>query len=229
MHGWGGDSNSWSSWANNFQGNGWIWQSAERGYGGKEPFTPNWYESAVKLSTQKRVVICHSLGLHLIDKNILSNSTHLILLNSFSRFIPQGKARRSFLIAMKGMKKALGTKEEANMLKNFIEKANLPHPMKASDNPLINNGPSFKGRQFLYDDLDLLINTNSLPTEIPLKSKLLIISGKKDAIVHPTVNQGLIKDLKEHLNNPITSWYLEEEGHSLFNYDLTPKIKDWLD
>ena len=90
MHGWSGDSNTWKLWAEQFGREGWLWQSVERGYGEITPFNPVWVTRPGDDSCQRRVIIAHSLGTHLIKNEIWETTTDVVLLASFSRFIPKG-------------------------------------------------------------------------------------------------------------------------------------------
>ena len=127
MHGWGGDSNTWKSWAQQFRENHWIWKSFERGYGELPQWRPTWEQSQSKISSKSRVVIAHSLGPHLIKNEVLAQATHVILLCSFSRFIPLGTESRYLTTALHGMRKQIGTTEEKIMLNNFLKKAQKIH------------------------------------------------------------------------------------------------------
>ena len=119
MHGWCSDSTYWEHWKKNFQLNGWLWQSAERGYGCITASEPFWESSLGAEVKNKKVAICHSLGIHLLSNKLLQESSHVVLLNSFSRFIPVGKESRSIKIALNGMQKHLGKTTEGNMLRKF--------------------------------------------------------------------------------------------------------------
>ena len=108
MHGWAGDSNQWSNWEELFKCCDWKWQTAERGYKDISPHSPKWNHNLNKAEL-KRVAICHSLGSHLIDKQVLQLATHVVLINSFSRFIPSGKENRSITMALSRMMNAINT------------------------------------------------------------------------------------------------------------------------
>ncbi len=51
---------------------------------GSESFTntTKWNHNSNQVEL-KRVAICHSLGSHLIDKQVLHSATHIVLINSF--------------------------------------------------------------------------------------------------------------------------------------------------
>ena len=75
MHGWSGDSRSWRPWGRHFQNHGWIWQSGERGYGSLEPRQLHWQDDPDPAARQRRVVIAHSLGPHLLASPLLAEAT----------------------------------------------------------------------------------------------------------------------------------------------------------
>ena len=95
MHGWCSDSTYWHNWERKFRLDGWHWKNAERGYGCIKASEPFWRKSIRSNLANKRVFICHSLGLHLISTQLLNEASHVVLLNSFSRFIPNAKESRS--------------------------------------------------------------------------------------------------------------------------------------
>tara|TARA_B100000029_G_scaffold239690_1_gene236774 strand:+ start:1698 stop:2408 length:711 start_codon:yes stop_codon:yes gene_type:complete len=228
MHGWGGDSNSWQIWDEYFCNKKWAWQSVERGYGEKEPFSPIWSEPPSKDSHTKRVVIAHSLGLHLIDNQILSKATDVVLLSSFSSFIPDGKENRSLKTALAGMQKHLGTTKEKNMLKNFLLKACQPEsPQKIQPGP-ITRGLSIEGREKLIADLKLLIATQTLPEGLSTHARVLVIQGQEDSIVVPSSRKTLINDLESHLDHAPTNWMISGAGHLLLIPELKKHVHHWL-
>ena len=229
MHGWGGDSNTWNVWAEYFCKNGWTWQSVERGYGNSPPWSPIWARLPSNGNCSKRVVIAHSLGLHLIDSQILIKATDVVLLSSFSSFIPNDNKNRSLRTALKGMQKHLGTSEEGSMLKHFLLKAVHPESTKAmpSSGPMT-NGLSIEGRQRLIKDLKLLSETNKLPKGLSAHSRVLVIQGQEDLIIVPSTRRTLIDDLKKHLSHHPTNWSIPGTGHLLLAPELIKDVHSWL-
>ena len=80
MHGWAGDSNQWSNWEQIFKCCKWEWRNSERGYTALCPHIQKWTHNSNQVKL-KRVAICHSLGSHLIDKQVLYSATHLSLIH----------------------------------------------------------------------------------------------------------------------------------------------------
>ena len=229
MHGWGGDGTIWNRWEKYFRLKGWIWQSAERGYGAANQTQPKWIQSFENNSQHQRVFIGHSLGAHLIKKQILGEATDIVLISSFGRFISEERESRSLKTALKGMKKSIGTTKEEDMLKAFTKKAFYPQPINALEPIPVKNGLSCKGRNTLKNDLELLINTSGLPCGFPREARVLTIYGQKDPIVVTSSQTLLSQDLKKHLKNQLTSWTFSEEGHYLFNSEIIDRVENWLE
>ena len=228
MHGWAGDSNQWSKWIRFFQCCDWKWQTAERGYRDISQHKPKWYNDLNQKSL-KRVVICHSLGSHLIDKKVLGLATHVVLINSFSRFIPNGKESRSLTMALNRMMNEIDTTNEQSMLRKFHIKAHKPNNinMESRESNLLYI--SDEGRLRLRNDLKLLIDSDSLPTGLNTNAKVLVINSEQDFILANQTKEKLTEDLINHLELDPTIINLQEEGHSISKIDSIKKIKHWLE
>ena len=228
MHGWAGDSNQWSSWEKIFKCSGWGWQNAERGYKAISPHTPKWNHNSNQVDF-KRVAICHSLGSHLIEKQVLRSATHVVLINSFSRFIPSGKENRTVTMALNRMMNTINTPNELSMLRKFHTKAHKPNyideEITESNLPYISDS----GRSRLKDDLTLLINSNSLPTGLNTDAKVLIVNSKKDYILATQTKEKLLEDLIKYLDYMPTVMNLQDEGHAIPKIKKIKKIKQWLE
>ena len=226
MHGWAGDSNQWSTWINFFQG--WEWQTAERGYKDILPYRPKWNNDSNQAEL-KRVAICHSLGSHLIDKKVLYSATHVVLINSFSRFIPNGNENRSVTMALNRMMNAINTANEESMLRKFHIKAHRPNNINMESNGSHLIRISDSGRVKLKNDLKLLMNSESLPTGLKADAKVLVINSKKDYILAPQTKEKLTQDLINFLKDKPTIINLQEEGHSISKIKNIKRIKQWLE
>ena len=228
MHGWAGNGDQWANWKNLFQHANWEWQTAERGYKKENSYMPTWNIQSNQ-ANQKKVAICHSLGLHIIDKKVLSSATHVVLINSFSRFIPSGKDKRYILMALKKMLNAINTPNEAVMLRKFHIKAYKPNNINmASTEPNLAY-LSDSGRLRLKNDLKILINSDSLPIGLSSNAKVLIINSEKDHILGDQTKDRLSEDLISHLVSLPKIINLQEEGHSISKIMSIKKIKHWLE
>ena len=91
QHGWGLDRSFWDNYKVEFQKNGWHWQDNERGYFSKNVNQSKWKKNNLK--DQIKMVLCHSLGFHLIKGNLLDEASHVVFINSFNNFLPSSKKR----------------------------------------------------------------------------------------------------------------------------------------
>ena len=198
MHGWAGDSHQWANWKKIFKSCDWEWQTSERGYKEISPHIPKWNHNSNQFEL-KRVAICHSLGSHLIDNKVLHSATHVVLINSFSRFIPTGKENRSIKLALNRMMHAINSPNEETMLKKFQIKAYKPNciDVKSSKSNLLHMSDS--GRLRLKNDLKLLINSDSLPIGLNNSAKVLIVNSEQDYILANQTKGKLAEDLINHL------------------------------
>ena len=228
MHGWAGDSHQWSNWEKIFKSCDWEWQTSERGYKDISPHTPQWNHNSTQVEL-KRVAICHSLGSHLIAKEVLYSATHVVLINSFSRFIPSGKENRPIRLALNRMMNALNTPNEATMLKKFHTKAYKPNyiDVKSSESNLLQISGS--GRLRLKNDLKLLMNSDSLPIGLNNSAKVLIVNSKQDYILATQTKEKLAMDLRNYLDASPKTINLQDEGHTITKIKNIKKVKHWLE
>ena len=103
------------------------------------------------------MTLCHSFGFHLMQKKILKEATHIVLINSFNNFLPLGNKRNFILRSLKRMETKIIKDESKEMLKEFIHRAFMPNHM--------NN--SFKN--IFYKSLESLNETNYYSTWLGTK------------------------------------------------------------
>ena len=229
MHGWSGDSHSWVSWIRHFKHHHWSWQSGERGYGQRQEHMPFWQDDPDPIELQRRVVIAHSLGPHLLPDAVLAQATDVVLLASFSRFVPEGPKGRALKTGLKSMLRCLGSDAEAEMLTTFLRRAAAPSPPDGLPRGPIQEGLSIEGRQRLSDDLDRLIASAELPLGLQDTIRVLVVEAAQDAIVVPAARQELRDALQTRLQHPAEHWCLSDSGHALLVPDLLIRIQRWLD
>jgi len=218
MHGWASDARQWQPLDNLAQDRGWAWQSGERGYGERAPHHPHWREGG------RRVVIAHSLGPHLLPAEVLAGAEAVVLLASFGRFVPPGKAGRRLRAALEGMGAALSEAEAARaMLHRFLVEAAAPDPIEAmaagpADGPL---APPNLER--LRSDLQLLECCKGLPEAFPTTVPVLIVEAGDDRIVTPEA-RALLRDALPHAD----ALTLPGAGHALLQAPFLNPLFGWL-
>ena len=220
MHGWGGDHRSWAPWDAAAAERGWRLSCGERGYGRLTPRLPSWGGAG------ERVVLVHSLGLHLLPAELLEQATALVLLASFGRFVPQGRPGRRLQQALQGMAAQLeaGDAEAEAMLRQFLTEAAAPAPPEWLPHGPLEDGLSAEGRQRLHDDLALLGRTDGLPDGFPGSARVLIVEAAEDRIVAPESRALLRSALPQA--EVLT---LEGVGHSLLSPTLIPAVLHWIE
>ena len=187
MHGWAGTAAGWDPWRAEAQARGWCWQCGERGYGTAPAALPAWQPAG------QRVLISHSLGLHLLPAALLAAADRVVLLASFGRFVPpgrEGRQLRSALAAMaaqlaEGPDEAETAARVQQLLRSFLARAMRPAaagplPPGPADRPV---GPA--ARQRLRKDLALLAATTGLPAGFPSGVPVLLVEAAADQIVLP--------------------------------------------
>ncbi len=220
MHGWAGQAGTWSHWRQRLEDGGAKWSSADRGYSGGETVAPAWPPGP-----ERNLLIAHSLGLHLLPAAVLAQADAVVLLGSFSAFVPHGRAGRAVAVALKGMQAALGTDEELTMLERFLDKAASPHARSALPPAPLLQGLTSLGRQRLQQDLELLARCQSLPTGWPEAVPVLVVQGEQDAVVHAASAQQLIDDLGAQ---KLTLHRDPNWGHALITPTVLSVVQQWL-
>ena len=153
----------------------------------------------------------------MIDKQVLHSATHVVLINSFSRFIPSGKEKRSVTMALKKMMDAINTPKEAAVLRKFHIKAYKPNSIDIESIQSDLLCLSDSGRLRLKNDLQLLMNSDSLPIGLKNNAKVLVINSEQDYILANQTKEKLAEDLINHLEAEPTLINLQEEGLSLIH------------
>lgn len=220
MHGWAGDGRSWAAFATAAAERGWTWLAVERGYGGRPPCEPAWRGEG------PRVLIAHSLGMHLLPPEVLAGAEAVVLLASFGRFVPEGPSGRRLRTALAGMRTALaGSASEAGaMLASFLAEATAPIPLAALPSSILEQPLPPAGQARLLADLELLEATAGLPEAFPRQAPCLIVEAGADRIVAPEASEALRQSLPhaDHL-------LLQGAGHGLLATPVVPMVIGWID
>ena len=220
-HGWAGDASIWKAWQRGFEAQGWRWQSAERGYSGQPCLLPIWSGQA-----EQRLVICHSLGLHLLTPSTLAAAQAIVILGGFAAFVPPGAPGRPQAKALRGMADRLGTSGEESMLRKFLDRCASPLPATALPPHPVVSKLDASGRQRLRNDLSLLRNCADLPEGWPKLARTLVIQGEQDAIVC-TESQELLLRLLEQQSTEVVR--LPDHGHALITPAVLKRVMTWIE
>ena len=220
MHGWASDSRCWEPWKEATSPLGWQWNCGERGYGAGKTRAPSWAPDGG--TRANRLVIAHSLGVHLLPTNVLSQADAVVLLASFGAFVPPDRAGRRVRAALAAMAAKLCDEESARgMLHQFLANAADPQPVE-----LMPQGPlddESLDLAKLRQDLDLLQSCQGLPAEFPRGAGVLLIDATGDKIVAPEARALLRSSLPG-----AKLVQFESAGHALLGTDVIGPVVDWV-
>ena len=227
QHGWGFDQSFWNSYKVEFQKHGWHWQDNERGYFSKNVNQPKWLKH--NLNDQIKMVMCHSLGFHLIQGNLLDEASHVVFINSFNNFLPSTNKRNLIYRSLKRMEKKIMSFEAEVMLKEFIYRCFLPNNMTIDfQNMFYKNLRSLNNNLLLNDFKKLYIDNNSLRS-FDKNCNIIIINSKNDLILDQDSSNNFIDLLNKTFTKKPTLIELSKQGHCLNNLDFYQIIKRTLD
>ena len=227
QHGWGLDQSFWDSYKVEFQKNGWHWQNNERGYFSRSVNQSKWVKN--NFNDQIKMVLCHSLGFHLIQGNLLDEASHVVFINSFNNFLPSSKKRNLIYRSLKRMEKKIISFETEDMLKKFIHRSFLPNNMTVNfQNMFYKNLSGLNNNLLLKDLKKLYTDKNSLKT-IGENCNVIVINSKKDLILDQDSSNKFIELLNKKLTKKPTVIELSNQGHCLTNLNFYQIIKRTLD
>jgi pimeloyl-[acyl-carrier protein] methyl ester esterase len=227
MHGWAGTAASWDPWLPAARARGWHWSSGERGYGAAPPFMPSWQPQGL------RVLIAHSLGVHLLPPELLPAAERVVLLAGFGCFVPPGRPGRSLRTALVAMDAALADIPDdptasalraQALLRDFLVQAASPDPVS-----LMPSGPADQplpapARQLLRRDLALLAASTDLPAGFPEAVPVLLVEAGDDRIVAPAA-----RDLLAERLPGAERIILAGAGHAFLSTSPQAAVLEWLE
>jgi len=174
-------------------------------------------------------VLVHSLGLHLLPAELWSQARAVVLLASFSSFVPQGPSGRRTRAALGAMARRIHQGELAPLLDEFLARAAAPARLDQLPLGVTQEGSDAAGVTRLLDDLALLGRCDGLPQAFPRSVPVLIVEAGADAIV-PTTSRALLRQALPQAE----SWTLEGIGHNLLGPPLQGPpligpVFDWIE
>ena len=227
QHGWGLDHKMWVNLENHFKKKNWKWQDNERGYFKEPYFIAQWIKDHTTAS--KKIAICHSLGIHLMDKKILEQATHIVLINSFHNFIPMNTENKIIIKTLKRMEKKINSEEILPMLKEFIQKSFMPNEVDINFKNFLKLSPKDININILFKDFQKLYLQNQYANLFSKHADILIIKSKKDSILKEYACDKFIEILNNSQIKRPKLVQLHKQGHLLHNIDIGKIIEDWIE
>ena len=226
QHGWGLDHNVWIKLKNKFIQNDWLWQDNERGYYSALSNRVNW----IKEDSDKtiKVVLCHSLGIHLIEKKILKEATHIVLINSFNNFIPNNNESKITIKSLKRMEKKINSKEIKLMLEKFITKSFKPNEIDQDFSSIFQSNLNEININLLLEDFQKLYSRYKTFSLFKKNTDVLMIKSKNDQILKEYACDEFVELLNKRQINKPKLVQLDKQGHIINNIDILKIIEDWI-
>ncbi len=226
QHGWAFDSNVWTPVRKEAQLKGWLFQDNERGYYSEKKNLTNWEKDNDCRSI--RLILCHSLGINLINKNIIRQATHFVFINSFYNFIPKNNEEKLIIRALNRMKKKINNEEITLMLKDFLKNVFMPNTIDLELGLIFEQNLKNINRSNLLDDFEKLYSKNNVNDILSKNSEVLIIKSKNDCILNNYSCDEFINSLNRSQTKKPQVLELEHQGHLTRDINIFKIVEDWL-
>lgn len=214
QHGWAMSASLWHDWLNP------LAQAfpestvivPDRGYFGTNGSDWNCIEQLETQSTDSTMIVCHSLGLHLVPMAVLGQCTRLIVISGFRKFHEgtERDARRSRLVIQRMLSKANNNLNE--VLDEFYRNCGLK--VSPGINLTAMGADRLREDLSLLDKCDLSLNLLAVPSILILHGTddMIVSSDKADLLHNRLPNSRLTKlAAAEHaLPFTHTQWCIEQ-------------------
>ena len=226
QHGWGLDQSMWNKVKEEFIRQNWIWQDNNRGYYSDPHVKVNWIKDDSE--NNKKVVICHSLGIHLIGKEILREASHIVLINSFYNFIPSNNESKIIMRTLLRMEKKINSGEVRFMLEEFISRSFMPNQVDIKFKSIFNLKSKQINLKNLLKDFQKLYLQKSTFSLFSKNTDILVIKSKNDLILKDYASDEFVYLLNNSQINKPKLVQIEGQGHLIDNSCIVKILKDWL-
>ena len=226
QHGWGLDQSMWNKVKEEFIRQNWIWQDNNRGYYSDPHVKVNWIKD--DSDNNKKVVICHSLGIHLIGKEILREASHIVLINSFYNFIPSNNESKITMRTLLRMEKKINSGEVRFMLEEFISRSFMPNQVDIKFKSIFNLKSKQINLKNLLKDFQKLYLQKSTFSLFSKNTDILVIKSKNDLILKDYASDEFVYLLNNSQINKPKLVQIEGQGHLIDNSCIVKILKDWL-
>ena len=226
QHGWGLDQSIWNKLKEEFIRQNWIWQDNNRGYYSDPHVKVNWIKDDSE--NNKKVVICHSLGIHLIGKEILREASHIVLINSFYNFIPSNNESKITMRTLLRMEKKINSGEVRFMLEEFISRSFMPNQVDIKFKSIFNLKSKQINLKNLLKDFQKLYLQKSTFSLFSKNTDILVIKSKNDLILKDYASDEFVYLLNNSQINKPKLVQIEGQGHLIDNSCIVKILKDWL-
>tara|TARA_Y100001970_G_scaffold196569_1_gene239035 strand:- start:13119 stop:13817 length:699 start_codon:yes stop_codon:yes gene_type:complete len=225
QHGWCLNSKMWQNLKPKFKEDNFLWQDNDRGYFNNSVNNCKWIRNNKK---DFKIIICHSLGLKLVNQEILKEASHAVLINSFFSFIPKNNRRHFIIRALRKMENKLNPEEIKYLIREFIQNAFLPNDVNIELQEILKTNYQEINLKLLIDDFKKLYLEDRNTKIFSKDCKILIIKSNNDYILEESSIEDLINTLNQIQNQKPKLIELDKQGHLIVGNDIFNKIKSWL-
>jgi len=218
QHGWGLNKYFWDDYKVDFLNNNWHWQDNERGYFSTNNYQAKWIKSESK--KEIRMTLCHSFGFHLIQKKILKEATHIVLINSFNNFLPVSNKRNFILKSLKRMETKIIKDETNDMLKEFIHRSFMPNHMNNSFKNIFYKSLESLNKTLLLGDLKQLYINRGIPLFLRKDCKIIFIKSENDFMLNNEANNNFLESSNRTVARKPSLIKLTQQGHCVDKRNL---------
>ena len=224
QHGWGLDKNFWDTYKIDFLKKNWYWQDNERGYFSTNNYQAKWIKSDSK--NEIRMALCHSYGFHLMQKTVLKEATHIVLINSFNNFLPTSDKKNFILRSLKRMETKIIKGATKEMLKEFIYRSFMPNDINNSFQNIFYKSLESLNKKLLLKDLKKLYSNRDFPVFLKKDCKIVFINSENDLVLDKESNRDFLDFLNRTLDRKPILIKLAQQGHCLNNLNLYEILLD---
>ena len=224
QHGWGLDKNFWDTYKIDFLKKNWYWQDNERGYFSTNNYQAQWIKSDSK--NEIRMALCHSYGFHLMQKTVLKEATHIVLINSFNNFLPTSDKKNFILRSLKRMETKIIKGATKEMLKEFIYRSFMPNDINNSFQNIFYKSLESLNKKLLLKDLKKLYSNRDFPVFLKKDCKIVFINSENDLVLDKESNHDFLDFLNRTLEKKPILIKLAQQGHCLTNLNLYEILLD---
>ena len=201
-------------------------RDSDRGYYSDFCIKVKWIKT--DSDNNKKVALCHSLGVHLIEKGILKEASHIILINSFFNFIPTNNESNITMRTLKKMEKKINTSEVHFMLEEFISRSFMPNQVDIKFKSNFDlNSKQINLKRLLKDFQKLYFQPSTFDL-FSENAEVLIIKSKNDFILKEYASNEFINLLNNSQINKPKLVQIENQGHLIDNNYILKILKEWL-
>jgi len=226
QHGWCLNANMWLNLKNKFKSENFVWHDNERGYFYDEYKDAEWIKS--NSIDEIKMVISHSLGTKLINREILRKASHAVLINSFFNFLPKNNRRNLIIRTLKKMEKKMHGRDINELIKEFLTRSFMPNKLENNMKDLIKMTNKDINSDILLDDFKQLYLEEKDYNFFSKDCKILIIKSSNDLILEDNSIKDLINILNQIQNKNPEIIEIKGQGHIIKDLNIFKYIKKWL-